>query len=418
MLRLQLSFLRSDFIYRIGFLLIATIVGNVFSYIYLILMGRALGPETFGIFGALFGIFYIVSLTGDALRIVIASQVATIRAEGSELVAIRTVLKPLIKLGLLWLIVPLFFMIGCQPIASFFHMSSTGPVFILGIALFSGLLLPMILGLLQGLQRFRHFAFSGYILPQGLKLLSGVVFIWAGFDLMGAIGALLVSTVIAIPVAIIPIRGLLTKDYEANDQYNPKLLGFVLPALLIAAFISFPTSIDVMLVTHFFKAAAAGMYNAAATLGKVVIFLPMAVAAVMLPKVSERYALGLDSRKLLGKSLIYTIFLCAAVAILYLLIPDILVKLFFGEAYLGAVSLIVWYGIAMIPFALNFLFVHYNLATQNRKQLLLAIAITLAEAVTIILLHQSLQQIILILLGGNLLLLASNFLALAILKRS
>jgi len=47
-----------------------------------------------------------------------------------------------------------------------------------------------------------------------------------------------------------------------------------------------------MLVTHFFSAGQAGIYNAAATLGKVVIFLPMAVSFVMLPKVAKNHALG------------------------------------------------------------------------------------------------------------------------------
>jgi len=47
-------------------------------------MGRSLGPEAFGILGALFAIFYIACLVGQALKGAIATRVAEVRAQAGE----------------------------------------------------------------------------------------------------------------------------------------------------------------------------------------------------------------------------------------------------------------------------------------------------------------------------------------------
>ncbi len=51
----------------------ASMIGNVFSYLYLLFAARALGTETYGAFGSLFSIFYIFCLVGDSVRRAIAS---------------------------------------------------------------------------------------------------------------------------------------------------------------------------------------------------------------------------------------------------------------------------------------------------------------------------------------------------------
>jgi O-antigen/teichoic acid export membrane protein len=139
-------------------------------------------------------------------------------------------------------------------------------------------------------------------------------------------------------------------------------------------------------------------------MGKVVLFLPIAVSLVMLPQVSERRGQGRDTRSLLRVSLTYTAVLSSAVALAYWLVPEPLVRVFFGAEYAEAAPLIGWYGTAMALFAANYLFAQYNIAVSNRRGLLMAMAITLIQVITIASVHSSLQQVVLVLLFGNLLL--------------
>ena len=83
------------------FLLIATGSGYAFSYLYLLVMGRLLGPETFGILGALFAIFYSVCLIGQALMEAIATNVAEIKARSGEAAAVSFFIKLITKLSII-----------------------------------------------------------------------------------------------------------------------------------------------------------------------------------------------------------------------------------------------------------------------------------------------------------------------------
>lgn len=409
---LRLSLVRDSFVSQTGFLLIASLIGYIFGYLYLIFMGRTLSQENFGIFGALVAIFYIAGLLGQALREAIARRIAEIKARASESAAIGTYVKFGGKLCLLCLLPALFFILGYRNIASFFHISSAGLILVLGFSLSTALTLEVILGLLQGLQKFMGLGIIGNLVSQGLKLLMGIAFVWVGWDLYGAVGALLGSTFIAIVVGLIFIRRQLTLGISSKTKYSPRLYPILIPTLILAVFIAMPTSIDVMLVTHFFSAGKAGLYNATATLGKVIIFLPMAVSLVLLPKATENHTLGLSSKNMLRKSLLIALFLSGVLVLAYWVFPDLIVKVFFGEAYIEAGNLIGWYGLAMLLFSLNFVLVHYSLAIRNLRLMLLADFITLAQVVAIALMHQSLTQIILILLFGNLviLLFSSSFL--------
>jgi O-antigen/teichoic acid export membrane protein len=413
----KLLSLRGEFTTQAGSLFIITGAGYVFGYLYLVFMGRFLGPEVFGILGSLFAIFYIACLVGQALRGAIARNVAEIKARAGESAAVSAYLKLGLKLGLLYLLFPLLFIVASQQIASFFHLTSIGPVIILGFSLLSVLILDIVLGLMQGLQKFRELGISGYLVSQGLKFLFGVVFVWVGWDLMGAVGALLASTAIGIVLGLVFLRRQLASGARSQAWGNPKLAPLLAPAIILAVFMSIPTSVDVMLVTHFLGGKEAGLYNAIATLGKVVIFLPMAVSFVLLPKATENHTLGLGSRNILLQGLLYASVLSGAVTLAYWIFPHIIVKLFFGEVYLEATSLLARYGTAMFLFSLNFVLIHYSLAIRNLRLMLLADFITLAEVVAIILLHHSLSQVIWILLFGNLLIFLCSLSSLVVPKR-
>jgi len=408
MVRVPLGSLKGSLASQAGFLLFATVSGYAFSYLYLVFMGRALGPAGFGILGPLVGIFYVASLVGQALRQAIASNVAAIKAKSGESAAVGAYIRAAIKLGILCVLPALVTLIASQGVASFFHLPTTAPVVVLAFALSLVLMLEVVLGLVQGLQEFRALGIIGFLVAQGLKLLLGLAFVSVGWDLAGAVGALLASTAIAMAAGLALVWGKLARG-SRQAQLDLRLGPIIIPALVLATFMAMPSSIDVMLVTHFFGTSEAGLYNAVVTLGKVIIFLPMVVSLVMLPKASEQHMLGRGSRKMLVQSLLYAVVLSGAVVLLYRLLPEWTILLFFGRAYIGAGSIVSWYGIAMLVFCLNVVLMHYSLAIGNLRLMLLSNLITLAEVVAIALVHQSLLQVVFILLFGNLLLFLCSF---------
>ena len=304
-------------------------------------------------------------------------------------------------------------MVNSGHIAAFFHLSNTGPVLVLGLSLIPTFFLFIILGILQGLQLFGWLASTGYLIPQVVKLLLGILFVYVGWGLDGIIAALFASNLIAIVVGIFPLNkklGPARKNTGHNDSSS--FLNLVIPLALIGVVISIPTSVDVMLVTHFFNAYDAGLYNAATTMGKIVLFSPIAVSLVMLPLVSEKHSQGKRTANIMKLSLGVSVIISCIIVLLYWIWGDFLIRLFFGSQYLAARFIIIWYGIAMILFAANYLFAQYNLALSEYKWLIIALVVTLFEVAAIVIIHRSLLQVIIILVLGNLLLLAFNFFAL------
>ncbi len=315
MIKLAVRYLRQSLASPTWFLLITTGSGYAFAYLYLVVMGRVLGPEAFGILGALFAIFYIAGLVGQALREASATNVAEVKARVGEVAAVGTYIKLGIRLGLLCLLPSLAFILAARPVAAFFHLSSSLPVIVLAFSLFTALALDVVLGFQQGFQRFRDLGLTGYLTSQGLKLVFGVAFVLVGWDLTGAVGALLASTTVATLLGLALVRKQVLKGVRSTESYRPRLGPILLPTLILALFLSMPASVDVMLVTHFFGGKEAGLYNSVATVGKVVIFLPMAVSFILLPRVTESHALGGDTRNTLLRSLGIAFALSGAVAL-------------------------------------------------------------------------------------------------------
>ena len=156
-LSLERAFARQSMV-----LFIASTLGNVFSYLYLLFAGRSLGTESYGMFGSLFGIFYVFSLVGDALRITIASKVASLKGTEGNSNAIKSVLKPILILASLGLLIILAIMVNYRRIGFFFHLSNPDPVLVLGASLLTTLFLFIFLGLIQGLQLFKWLAAIGW----------------------------------------------------------------------------------------------------------------------------------------------------------------------------------------------------------------------------------------------------------------
>ena len=63
-----LNYFKKDELANSGFIIfIASIIAGFFNYVYQIYMGRSLGPEEYGVFGALFAIFYIFGVISQTL---------------------------------------------------------------------------------------------------------------------------------------------------------------------------------------------------------------------------------------------------------------------------------------------------------------------------------------------------------------
>ena len=187
---------------------------------------------------------------------------------------------------------------------------------------------------------------------------------------------------------------------EKKEQFNTKLVyNYSLPVLLLLISLTAFYTFDVLLVKHFFSNVDAGHYAALALLGKVILFGSISVPMVMFPKVSESYAKNQDPKHLLYKSSLFVLIFGSVVTLFYFLFSDFAIRILFGERYLDIANLLGWFGIVMTIFSLIYVISFYKISIKKTKFLYLLGSFNILEIILIYLFHDSLLQIIQILIG-------------------
>tara|TARA_Y100000310_G_scaffold330357_1_gene401842 strand:- start:4787 stop:5815 length:1029 start_codon:yes stop_codon:yes gene_type:complete len=326
-------------------------------------MGRALGPEEYGILGALFSIFYILVTPSGTIQTVITKFISQFKAE-NEYGKIRSFLglafKKIFFYGLMFFIA---FILSSRYIALFLKIPHT-PVVALGVVLFLSFLYPILNGVLIGLQRFNWYSAAG-VIQTTLKLGFGVLLVSLGFGVVGAVNALSLAAIVTILIVLIPIWFLFKIEKEKLHHLN--IFRYGLFVLIGVEGLMLITNMDMFLVKHFFSALEAGYYAAASMLAKISWFASGALIAVMFPKISELHTKGENSSSILKNTLFYTVLISFSIVLIYFIAPTFVIRMLYGEKYLAVKGLIGYLSLGLAFFALNNVIAMYNFAIKRMK---------------------------------------------------
>jgi O-antigen/teichoic acid export membrane protein len=398
--------LLSDSLVRHGSVMFAatTLAGGL-SYLYQVYMGRALGPEQYGVFGALFAIFYMFMVISQTLSTTATRFVSQFIGEGKEIGFF--LLGSLKRMTLLGFIVSIFFFAFSGEIASFLKISDPRPVMVLALILFLTWIGPINGGALRGLQRFKALGFVS-VSNAFFKLVFGVLLVAFGLGVSGALLGVVAGLFLATLISFF----FLIPNFKRNNPHDPSFnysafYTYSAPVLLAMFAFSVPANLDVVLAKYFFSAKEAGLYTSASVLGKILFFFSAAIYAVMFPMIAERHARGEETTPLLKRSLAYTALLAGSVALAYLLFPQIIVKVF-GSSYASAMPLVAPYGLAMLFFALTVIILNYHLAIKNLRYVALFASFTVLEVLLLVVFHSSTLEMARVLLMANLALLSAS----------
>jgi len=392
-----------------GIVAAATVVSGGLNYAFQLFMGRALPPEQYGVFGALFALFYLVNVLGRGMRFSAARFVAGFDRTSAVADFLRGALvRALLVGGAIFAVLA-----GTSGVVGAFLGVDPHIVVVVGATIPPGLALTVTEGTLDGRQQF--LALGGVqILKAAAKLLIAVPLVVVGFGVAGAFGAVAAALALTLVVATVA----LFRDFDATHDLGAtfdygRAYRYGGPAVLAGFCLAVPANADVIVVKHAFPATEAGMYTAASVLGKVLIFLPMGISTALFPKVSADHASAGTGRQraLLVRGLGYAAALGGAGALAYWVAPRAILTLFFGEAYAAAAPLLRWYGVAIVPFVLAVVVLNYQLARDRTGYVYVFAAGSLAEIGLIWAYHASMLQVVRLLAATNLVLFAVGLLA-------
>jgi len=358
--------LTDDLLHHGGLMAGATVVSGGFNYTYQVLVGRALGPEQYGVFGALFALFYLANVLGRGIRFSASRFSAEYDGRRASVAPFYRGL--LVRTLLFSAVVFVVLAATSSTIGSFLGVDSAWLVLLAVASVPVGLTLTANQGSMQGLQWFGPL--GGYkILLSGVKLALAVVLLVLGFGVYGAFGAVVLATLLVLVASTLHLRLRLPQVEPATAIDYRRAYRYVPPAVLAGFCLTVPGTVDVIVAQHFFAGPAAGRYTAVTVLGKILVFLPLGVCAAMFPKVSHGNAVADDTRLdgLLRRALLYAGGIAGAGAALYVLAPRTTLHLFFGAEYAAAASLLRWYGVATLAFSLAAVVLNFELARDRLR---------------------------------------------------
>ncbi|MFB6144813.1 MAG: oligosaccharide flippase family protein, partial [Candidatus Nanohaloarchaea archaeon] len=391
--------LQDDLFQDSSILVVATVIGGGFNYLYQIAMGRMLGPEQYGVFGALFGLTYLIGVMSKGTGIVTTRYIS----KHTQQEAKKFLRDFQLRVSAFMFVAFAGLMLVSGYILDFIKFDD--PV-LLAIVVASALLGPVKavnFNTLRGLQRFK--AQGGLqVLQFALKLVLGVSLVALGYGLYGALGSLLITGVLTLAITVYYLRDM----YSATGSYSEmsEVYRYVLPSVLAGFCLSVPANLDVIIVKNLFASSQAGLYTSATVLGKIILFLPGGIVGAMFPKVSENHSSGGTTNHLLYKALFFTGGLAASAVVFYTLFPRLIVGLMFGSEYTSIAYLVPWYGLMISVFALSQVILSYSLAKHHRRYITFFASLTAAEFATVYVLASTMLQVVQLMLAFNLVALA------------
>jgi glycosyltransferase involved in cell wall biosynthesis/O-antigen/teichoic acid export membrane protein len=342
-------------------LLVAVGVLNGSNYIFHVVVSRMLGASSYGALAALLAVTMIISVPFGVVQTVFAQKTAALRAQGRETeveeVALSTErgLRPFawVAGAVILLVAPL--------LAHFLHVGFISAALLAPFAVLS-LLTAVPIGVLQGQERFNAFA-SLVVLGVGVRLAIGILLVWAG---LGVAGAMLASAVAPLVVLLVGFSLVGLRGRRPSRASLEALRGRFATAFLGLTSFWALAEVDIALARHYFHGDEAGFYSSAGLLARALLFLPGAVALVAFPKFVAAKERREGSERWLRISVLSVGILMAVALPLLILLREPLVSLTFGEGYAPAADLVPVLGIAMAFMAVIGVLVYFHIAMASR----------------------------------------------------
>lgn len=410
--------LKDEFLRNAGLIFLGLGVFNFFNLLYHFFMIRALSPVDYGLLNTLTAFFMLITVPANTVQTTITKFVTSFQTK-SQYFQTRGFLRHFLLL-MVAVASSLFILIalGSGLLSSFFQTASRGLIILTGIILFFAMVTPVAGGGLQGLQKFGSMALTLFV-NGGLKLILGIFFVLLGWGLLGAMGAIAITYFVTAFFSLFLLyfslkpqweKVYLKKDFTADGSAHvSEAYRYFFPVGLTLLCFMVLTNIDLILVKHFFTPIEAGYYSISQMVGKIILFLPLPIVTVMFPKV---FVMKIKKRKttpVLMRSLMVAGCICILAIVICQLFPELILRLITGKDYRECIPLIKLFSINMTFFSLTFILLYYQLAIDRKGFIYPLALLTLIQAVSLGIFHQTTVQVLFIIGMASLLLFGINF---------
>lgn len=383
------NLVRGSFILFIG-----TMIVNIGSYIFNVMIARGVSAEDYGTYTALVTVLMIFAVPSGTIQIIITRFIAKYKGRADfggmrRLFYLST--RLLIFVGIF---VALIFFIISPWVAGFLKIPPYLTA-LLSLTFIVTFILPVNRGILAGNSLFGQLSVTmiGEIF---IKIVLAYFVLRNGFGLKGLVLILSMSLLIVYLFSIPLIVRVFKKTKIVTNidrgeiyQYIPTALGASFLMMLIL-------NIDLILSKHYFNAHIAGQYAAMSTIGKIATYFPAAIGMALFPIVAEKKEKGENYGAILRQALILTGALSGAVVAIYFLMPKFVITILYGRKYIEFAPYLGFFGLMMLFFALANVLISYFLSVYAKGFIIWLVIGFLIQVGLIIGYHNNFLQLVIV----------------------
>lgn len=375
-------------------LVVLTLVASVVNYGSNLVFSRVLDVAGFGELTALLSLAVVLAVPAAAAQTVIAERVAFYVAEGRLDIVRYLVRHAFAHVGLIAILVGVAYVLLIPVVVWVLDIRQPGPAIALAPVVVLSFIVPVALGVLQGLDRFTALGIM-FVAISVAGIAFGVPWALAGGGAGGAIAGRALGMAVVLLGALFMLRKLRIARGSGAARSGLRRKFDVRTASASAAFVAFAvvSNLDILLAKMYLDPDEVGIYAAVATVGKIVTFLPGTAAVVVVPNAVRARRDSGSSARVLRLAALLVGATAALAAVPTALAPDLIVNLMFGDGYEDAAEAILPIVFAGAGMAMLNLLVVYSVAIHDRRWFLVLVLGVVLQIVGISAFHGSPTEI-------------------------
>jgi O-antigen/teichoic acid export membrane protein len=375
-------------------MVVLTLAASAINYGSNVIFSHLLDPAGYGELTALFALSVVLAVPTGAGQTMIAERVAVYTSADERDRVLYLVRHALAHVSVIAAVAGIVYLAATPLVVQLLGLRHIGVAIALTPVLVLAFIQPLALGVLQGLERFAMFGLMMLAIALS-RIAFGVPWAAVEHGAGGALGGQAVGMFVVLAVAAWLMRSLLIGRGTGAATSGLKRRPDARTLYAGAAFIGFAvlSNLDIVLAKIFLSPHDSGVYAALNTVGKVIIFLPAAIAVVMVPNAAKaRLGTGSSTRVLRVSALLVGGIVVLA-AIPAVVAPHLLIQVMFGSKYLSAVNGVLPMVVAGAGLAMTYLLVVYSVAISDRRWVLLLVAGVVLQVGGIAAFHDSPAQV-------------------------
>jgi O-antigen/teichoic acid export membrane protein len=377
-------------------LLIGSALVSLLNLFYNVGVARLLGPIAFGEAAAVYTLLMLISCITLSFQLVCAKFVAKNESVGAKAAVYMGLRRRAWMFGIA---IASLLILASEPVAAYLNLRSPTLVVLLAIGIAFYIPLGVRRGGMQGIYAFRRLA-GNFVIEGAVKLGGAILLIHFGLGVNGAIAAVTASEVAAY------IFGHPGRELEAAPEAGlPASFGEGIQAIVFFVGQVVINNVDIVLVKHFFAAEAAGLYAAAALVGRVVYMSSWSVVSAMFPISAGIRTTEEKDHGVLLTPLVIVLLITGSFTLGLWLFPNLVWRAVFGAGFYRQnlsfySSLLVLYAAATGVYSLSVVFITYEMSRKIAGSAWVQLAFAGAVVLGILTFHATLQQVVVVQLAA------------------